>query len=401
MTKYKDPFKDIRASLTFMSDPLKEHREMLASISDPIKDLRANMALISDPLKEHRDMMASISDPMKDLRANMALMSDPLKEHRDMMASLSDPMKDLRATMTLMSDPLKEHREMMASISDPMKSLRDSMTLAADPLKEHREMLASISDPMKDLRDSMTLVADPLKEHREMLASFLNPMKELRKSIALISDPFSEIQKTITDSASLKSIRDIAFEVRPDIEIDSQGTITLATKRIAASELQELSDNIFQNSSLTETSSLEESINNLVNEIRNQKDPLIQKILMCFIYPLIIIVIASFINPVVDHHVKSYLNSDKRALTKELKATVNATVDNKDVLKSLRYVSADVLNVRASATVKSETIGYLRFSSTVLVIEKRKNWTLVEWHDPETEAQITGWVFTRYLERFR
>jgi len=370
-----------------MSDPLKEHRELMASISDPMKDLRASMDLMSDPLKEHREMMASISDPMKDLRASMA--------------SISDPMKDLRASMDLMSDPLKEHREMMASISDPLRDLRASMALMSDPLKEHREMMASISDPMKDLRASMALMSDPLKEHRDMMASFTNPMKDLRASLALISDPFKDIQKTIADSVSLKSIRDVAFEVQQEIEVDSKGVVSLATKRIAAAELQELSDEIFHKSSLKESSSLEESINNLINEIRSQKDPLTQRILICFVYPLIILVIASFINPIVDHHVKSYLKSDKRVLAKELKANVNSVIDNKDILSSLRYVSADILNVRASGTVKSETIGYLRFSSAVLVIEKQKSWTLIEWSDPETDAQITGWVFSRYLARFR
>jgi len=111
-------------------------------------------------------------------------------------------------------------------------------------------------------------------------------------------------------------------------------------------------------------------------------------------------VIASFLNPIVDHNVKLYLNSDKRTLAKELRANVNSAIDNKEVLLSLRYVSVDVLNVRASASIKSEAIGYLHFSSTVLIIEKRKNWTLIEWHNPETGAQITGWVFSRYLAKF-
>jgi len=172
---------------------------------------------------------------------------------------------------------------------------------------------------MKDLQASMALTSDPMKEHREMMISFTNPMKDLRASLARISDPFTEIQKTIADNASLKSIRDIAFEVQPNIEIDSQGTVTLANKRITAAALQELSDKIFHNSSLAKTNSLEESINNLVNEIRKQKDPLSQRILICFIYPLIIIVIASFLNPIVDHNVKLYLNSDKRTLAKELR----------------------------------------------------------------------------------
>lgn len=80
---------------------------------------------------------------------------------------------------------------------------------------------------------------------------------------------------------------------------------------------------------------------------------------------------------------------------------MNSTFENKDALRTLRYVSADVLTVRAFASVKSVPIGYLRFSSTVLIIKKQKAWTLIEWRDSGTDAQITGWVFSRYLEKFR
>lgn len=345
--------------------------------------------------------MNRFKDPLKDIRSSLALMSDPLKEHREMMASITDPMKDLRASLALISDPMKEHREMMASITDPMKSLRASLELMPDPLKEHCEIISSITDPMKGLRASLALMADPLKEHREMMSSFSNPMKELQASLTNISEPFRNIQNTLINNVSLKSIREIALSVQSDIEVDGEGVVSLSSKRIVVAELQELSDTIFRNSSLAESNSLEESINNLVNEIRTQKDPLTQKILIYFVYPLIIIVIASFMNPIIDHHVKAYLSSDKRALTKELKASVNSSVDNKDILNAFRYVSADTLNVRASASGKSETIAYLHFSSSVMVIEKQKSWTLIEWNDPETEAQVTGWVFSRHLAKFR
>ncbi|MGO1282378.1 MAG: SH3 domain-containing protein [Psychrobacter sp.] len=248
-------------------------------------------------------------------------------------------------------------------------------------------MMASIANPLKDLRASMAVMSDPIRD--------------LRASLMRISNPFAEIRNTVANSASLKSMREIEFEVQSNIEIDSKGTVTLDDKRITATALQELSNKIFYDSSIAKTNSLEESINNLVNEIRKQKDPLSQRILICFIYPLIIIVIASFLNPIVDHNVKSYLNSDKRALEKELKANANSVIDDRQLLLSLRYVSVDILNVRTSASTKSKPIGCLYFSSTVLIIEKRKNWTLIEWHDPETGAEITGWVFSRYLAKFR
>lgn len=303
------------------------------------------------------------------------------------MSRFKNPLQDTRASLALISDPMKEHREMLAALSDPMKAHREMLAALSDPMKEHREMLAALSDPMK--------------EHREIIAAFSDPMRELRTSLALISAPNIDIHKALQGSVSLNSIKDIALSVKDSIEVDNEGGITLSSKRITAAELQELSDKIFHKSSLAELHSFDEAINRLISEISALKDPITQKILIYFVYPLIIIIIASFINPIVSHHVRSNMKLDKRSLVKELKVNVNKNVYNQAILNSLRYVSADTLNVRSSASINSDSIGYLRFSSAVLILEKQKNWTLIEWNDPDADAKITGWVFTRYLKRFR
>jgi hypothetical protein len=331
------------------------------------------MNSFKDPLKEYRDMIAKISDPMKEHREMMAKMSDPLKKHREMMAKMSDPMKEHREMMAKMSDPLKKHREMMAKMSDPMK--------------EHREMMAKMSDPMKEHREMMAKLSDPMKEHREMMAKLLNPLKH--------------IENLFTNNLSFELIKSAALEVQNSLKVDSQGGMSLSSKRIVVEELQSLSDQIIHNASLNKSNSLEESINNLINEIQLQRDPWTQKLLMWFICPLIIIICASVINPIAEDKIKPYLNSEKRTIIKELKSTVNSAIDNKSALSSLRYISADILNVRSSASQKSEVIGYLYFSSAILVIEKKKNWTLVEWSDPDTSVKVTGWVFSRYLKKFQ
>ena len=122
---------------------------------------------------------------------------------------------------------------------------------------------------------------------------------------------------------------------------------------------------------------------------------------MWFIYPLIVAIIASFINPVVNHHVTSYIDSDKRSLSKQIKNNVRLSITDDNILSAFRYVSADILNVRNAASQKSETIGYLRFGYTVIVIDRKKSWTLIEWSDPDSDVQITGWVFSRYLAKFK
>jgi hypothetical protein len=256
-----------------------------------------------------------------------------------------------------------------------------------DPLKEYRDLMAKISDPLKEHRDMMVKISDPLKEHRDMMAK--------------ISDPLKDIGNVFTNNLSFELIKSVALEVQESLKVDSAGGVSLSSRRIAVAELQSLSDQIIHNASLNESNSLEESLNHLINEIKLQRDPWTQKLLMWFIFPLIMIICASVINPVVDHNIKPYLNGAKRSIVKELKSTVNSTIDNKNVLSSLRYVSANILNVRSSASSKSEIIGYLYFSSAILVIEKKKNWTLVEWNDPDTDAKITGWVFSRYLKKFQ
>ena len=321
-------------------------------------------------------------DPLRDVRKLLRAISDPLKEHREMMAALVDPLTERREMVAALGDPLKEHREMMAALGDPLKEHREMMAALGDPLKEHREMLAALGDP--------------LKEHREMMAAMADPLKEFRESIAAIQNPFKDLSTAIASIDSLRLLKDTALEIGHNLSFDPDGRISFESKRLAISELQSLSYQVIHDSSVEPSSSLEESLNNLIDEIRAQKDPAIQKLLMWFICPLIIALIVSFLNPVVDYHVKSYLNEDRRSLSKKIESKVAASVDDR-VLTDFRYVSADVLNVRYSASRKAETVGYLHFGYAVIVIDRQKSWTLVEWSDPDSEIRIKGWVFSRYL----
>lgn len=261
-------------------------------------------------------------------------------------------------------------------------------------------MMAALGDPLKEHRDMIAALGDPLKEHREMLAALGDPLKEFRESIAAIQNPFKDLSTAIASIDSLSLLKDVALDVGHNLSFQADGRISFESKGLAISELQSLSYQVIHDSSVQPSDSLEESLNNLIDEIRAQKDPAIQKLLMWFICPLIIAVIVSFLNPVVDYHVKSYLTEDKRSLSKKIESKVAASVDD-SVLTDFRYVSADVLNVRYSASRKAETVGYLHFGYAVIVVDRQKSWTLVEWSDPESEIRIRGWVFSRYLAKFK
>lgn len=312
----------------------------------------------------------------------------------------NDPLEDIRKLLRYTSDPLKEHREMMAALVDPLKEHREMMAALADPLKEHREMMDVLGDPLKEHREMMAALGDPLKDHREMMAAMADPLKEFRESIAAIQNPFKDLSSAIASIDSLRLLKDIALDIGQNLSFEPDGQISFESKRLAISELQSLSYQVIHDSSVGPSGSLEESLNNLVDEIRAQKDPAIQKLLIWFIYPLVIAVIVSFLNPIVDYHIKSYLNEDKRSLSKKIELKAAASVDG-SFLTDFRYVSADVLNVRYSASKKAGIVGYLYFGYAVIVIEREKSWTLIEWNDPDSEIRIKGWVFSRYLAKFK
>lgn len=98
---------------------------------------------------------------------------------------------------------------------------------------------------------------------------------------------------------------------------------------------------------------------------------------------------------------------DYKAIEKNIKVEVNNTlninIESKDVrdklLKIYGYVSTDKLIIRQSNRVKSKALYTLEFGQVVRIIHKDRNWTLVEYKSDEDV--IRGWVFTRYVSRFR
>ncbi|MEZ8191941.1 SH3 domain-containing protein [Vibrio sp. 1F279] len=86
---------------------------------------------------------------------------------------------------------------------------------------------------------------------------------------------------------------------------------------------------------------------------------------------------------------------------KIIKQNANNAITNPDLLNEMRFVNTPLLNVRMQPSIKSESIGTLKFSTPIVVIERKKSWTLVEWADDEKGVSIKGWVFSRYLQKFR
>lgn len=306
----------------------------------------------------------------------------------------------------IMADILEQQRiaeelvpKGIANISEELKALRGSLGAwkgLLEPLSEYRESLSFISDFANQAiyQESIAAwrgISEPMTSVKDMILG--NSPKNYASAIGSIASEFER-------SSGLSYLKSIALDISHDLKVNDDGYISVASRQIAVQELHDLSQQIIGDASLGNSASLEDSINNLISEIRVQKDPLIQKILIWLLYPIIVGVILSIVNPISEHYVSLYLKYDKKLQEKKLKNMAKNVVSDVDALRSIRYVAADRLNVRAAPSQKSESMAILKFGYAVIVLERKKDWTLVEWRDIENNTSTQGWVFSRYLKKF-
>ena len=313
---------------------------------------------------------------------------------------LLDPMKDIRESMRLL-DPMKDFREAM-QLYDPMKGVRESMKLL-DPMKDFRESMKFL-DPMKKLRESMKL-SDPTKYFKDAIEAtkLIGSLGQLHQHITSLkdtinTDSFGTIVKEIESAKSAAGISE--FDLEPSVNQD--GTLSFVDDSVNLVSLQIIGEEIISNAVQSQSENIVQAIEKLITEVKSQKDPLIQRVLIQLIYPIVLYLLFAFVNPYADFHVKNYLNkTEKKQISKQINTAVIRHVQYREVLNTFRYVTADVLSVRQNKNRSSILIGYLYFGQSVKILEKQKNWTKVRWVDDTEGNSIKGWVFTRYLKRFK
>lgn len=156
--------------------------------------------------------------------------------------------------------------------------------------------------------------------------------------------------------------------------------------------------------------SFQEQIAELINRFKT-KNPVLAILIVIFVLSPV----QSAINDAMRDLVKGVTipiveqaqTNDYKVIEKNMKIEVNNTliinVESKDVrdefMKIYGYVSTDKLIMRQTNKVKSRALHTLEFGQVVRIIYKDRSWTLVEYEGDEDIIQ--GWVFTRYISKFK
>ncbi|MBM4066768.1 MAG: SH3 domain-containing protein [Planctomycetes bacterium] len=321
-------------------------------------------------------------------------------------------------------NPLKELCESLRAFQyqDPLKGIRESMKPLYLQFQNFIRPIDTLTS-VKELNDSIQAFKyrDQLKELHESLRPFQyqDPLKDIRESMQTLQLQFQNFIKPIGNSinalqsslknTNLKQVLDsisrdnwpLAYEVDgSDILVDGNGTISVATESISKEALQDIVNQVTESAFEHAGNKLDIAVSKIVYEIQSLKDPFIQKILTWFIFPIIVGIILSIVKPISDYYLRQSFTIDKRVANKEINRRIQVVAKDKSYLASFRFVTEDTLDVRKKGNRKSKIVGYLYFGQVVEIIEKGRRWTLVKWTDAQG-VTIQGWVYTRYLQRFK
>lgn len=156
--------------------------------------------------------------------------------------------------------------------------------------------------------------------------------------------------------------------------------------------------------------SFQEQIAEFINRFKS-KNPVLVILIVMFVFSPVQAAIndamRDLVKGVTTPIVEQAQTNDYKVIEKNMKIEVNNTliinVESKDVrdefMKIYGYVSTDKLIMRQTNKVKSRALYTLEFGQVVRIIHKDRNWSLVEYESDEDIIQ--GWVFTRYISKFK
>jgi Bacterial SH3 domain len=104
--------------------------------------------------------------------------------------------------------------------------------------------------------------------------------------------------------------------------------------------------------------------------------------------------------PYVNEYLVEHGHLSRREVTKAINKNVTQQIPG-EILRDFRFVKIAKLKVRESPSTNSPQVGVVHLSEVVRVVKEKKDWTLVECGLEDSEVLIRGWVYTRYLAKFK
>jgi SH3 domain-containing protein len=283
------------------------------------------------------------------------------------------------------------------------ESIRRAMS-DFDTRNQFREALKGfdVSAQMRGMFEAF----DSTKKFREALSGFA-ASRQVHEAIVANASAFQALARPSSFEGINEVLKSVSpqnwpaiYESKDEVSVSDNGTLKINERSITQAELEQVLTPIVGRVSSQSVERLELKLAQVMEEVKKVKEPLLQKIVLAFVVHFIVGIILAVLG--YGHYLERNRTGDERALRKAISKEVTARV-GRDTLADYRYVKTAVLNVRAKSSSKASIVGNLHFGQVVELIERddSHSWSRVRWTGEGEETSLEGWVFSRYLEKFK
>lgn len=360
-----------------------------------------------------------LSGGMADQFASMQSALKPLEGMRKQLDALVNPYREMQAAIAA-SDPgrgLREAAERVGNIDSIFKNVMGTgMSSALEQMKRLTDL--TNAKELFTATDSHFLSSTKLFEqylsinatsakHLENLIGRRTHMDAVAQNAAWISSSkvMQESLERLINPEGVASVQAYwenmvkASERNGPEWMQEEASQLLGAEGVGA-DIAHLAQNVAEGMSKSLTA--EEMLDQFALAIDSIKEPLYQRILIQIFYPFLLALTFACVNSYVDFHVKKSLEgASTQATNKQVKEAARDAVGDLRLLNDYRFVTAQSLAVRSEPKDRAQVLGHLRLGQTIHVLGKEQGFTLVAWRSEDGNAELKGWVFSRYLKRFQ
>lgn len=388
------------------SENYKNINDTFTSLREQLHQINkfSNNLDFSPLIKAHKDlqstgivagrMIEQIRIPL--LEFNKSIKSSIVLDAFNHLNTIKTPLIDIQETFRL------------SDISGAITSInRLSNVIHSSYLKEFAELKSTLN------QIHLNLDLSGLKQTIESINSITLPVVDLSKQIQSMNLSKYNLDKLIPDTryvfgtiiASIdnmssfdisiltEKLNEMKFE---EIDVDNDGTVNFRNELYSREEVQEIVNKAINDSGLLFQQE-SENIDTLISEIQRNRQPLYQQILINLLCGVILF-LATPILQSVQESVSSIMIENKIKIVKLIKSEYQSLKLQVSEKNRYRLVKTESMVVRITNKKNSQSVGEVYFGTVVKVLYKNKNWSLIEYEN-ENEQIVTGWVYTRYLEK--
>ncbi len=290
-------------------------------------------------------------------------------------------------------EPQRRYEEQMKKFLEPQRRYEEQMKKFLEPQRRYEEQMKKFLEPQRRYEEQMKKFREPQRRYEEQMKKFLEPQRRFEEQMKKFLEPQRRYEEQI--KKFLRPLNNYLSE--PEMgtfTIDPNGVITVNNETVEVDMVTEsiasITDQIANGDNFLDQ--FFEGIGKLKTALRIA--------IVYLILPYFLSIIANLTTPLFEEWWKDHYSTDKRVAKKELgQLAANYYDDNE--LSKYRFVNTKILHVRLNKSTHSRKVGVLTFGKIIRVLEKSRSWSLIEYQDNEYFEVRRGWVFSRYISKFK